>query len=141
MIWRVMRLDFDLARTASGWCECKNWEPAIKRSFCIEGRGINSHRRRPSPLVIWPGIISSVRRHQKGMHRYPKDPYALDHATVGLVKGMEENYAWMGQHWPDSRYIVITLSFDTQGEEKPSPWIEGWPFVYDLKTGAFSGAP
>jgi hypothetical protein len=40
---------------------------------------------------------------------------------VGLVKGMEENYAWLGRHRPDSRYIVISLSFDTQGEEKPSP--------------------
>ena len=77
----------------------------------------------------------------KGMHRDPKDPYALDHATVGLVKEMEENCTWLGQHWPDSRYIVISLSFDTQGEEKPSPWIEGWHCVYDLKTGAFSVPP
>src|SRR5450759_4012240 len=74
----------------------------------------------------------------KGMHRDPKDPYALDHAFVGLVKGMEENYAWMGQHWPDSRYVVISLSFDMQGEDKPGPWIEGWRCVYDLKSGAFS---
>jgi hypothetical protein len=36
---------------------------------------------------------------------------------------------------------VIGLSFDTQGEEKPSPWIEGWHCVYDLKTGAFSVPP
>jgi hypothetical protein len=76
----------------------------------------------------------------KGMHRNLKNPYALDHATVGLVKGMEENYAWMGQHWPDSRYVVVSLSFDTQGE-KPSPWIEGWHCVYDLKTGSFSVPP
>ena len=77
----------------------------------------------------------------KGMHRDPKDPYALDHAFVGLVKGMEENYAWMGQHWPDSRYVVISLSFDMQGEEIKTPWIEGWHCVYDLKTGAFSVPP
>jgi hypothetical protein len=77
----------------------------------------------------------------KGMHRAPKDPYALGRAFAGLVKGMEENYAWMGRHWPDSRYIVISLSFDTQGEEKPSPWIEGWRCVYDLKTQAFSVPP
>jgi hypothetical protein len=77
----------------------------------------------------------------KGMHRDPKDRYALDHAFVGLVKGMEENYAWMGEHWPDSRYIVISLSFDMQGEDKPGPWIEGWHCVYGLKTGAFSVPP
>lgn len=75
-----------------------------------------------------------------GMHRDPKDRYSPHHAQAILVKGMEENYAWMGEHWPDSRYIVISLSFDTQGE-KPSPWIEGWHCVYDLKTGAFSVPP
>jgi hypothetical protein len=77
----------------------------------------------------------------KGMHRDPNDPYALDHAFVGLVKGMEENYAWLGQHWPDSRYIVIGLSFDMQGEEIKTPWIEDWRCVYDMKTGAFSVPP
>jgi hypothetical protein len=75
----------------------------------------------------------------KGMHRDPENPYGLDHAFVGLVRGMEENYAWMGQHWPDSRYVVIGLSFDMQGEDdKTAPWIEGWHCVYDLKTGKFS---
>jgi hypothetical protein len=73
----------------------------------------------------------------KGMQRDPNDRYSLHHAAVNLVKGMEENYAWMGLHWPDSRYIMISLSFDTQGE-KPSPWIEDWRCVYDLKTRTFS---
>jgi hypothetical protein len=78
----------------------------------------------------------------KGMHRDPKNPYGLDHAFVALVRGMEENYAWMGQHWPDSRYVVISLSFDMQGEDdKTAPWIEDWHCVYDLKTGAFSVPP
>jgi hypothetical protein len=74
----------------------------------------------------------------KRMHRDPKDRYSLDHAQAILLKGLEENYAWLGQHWPDSRYLVISLSFDVQGEEKPSPWIEGWRCLYDMKTGAFS---
>lgn len=77
----------------------------------------------------------------KGMHRNPQDPYALDHAFVGLLKGMEENYAWLGEHWPDSRYVVISLSFDMQGEEEKTPWIEGWRCVYDLKTATFSVPP
>jgi hypothetical protein len=77
----------------------------------------------------------------KGMHRDPNDPYSLDHAFVGLIKGMEENYAWLGERWPDSRYAVIGLSFDMQGEEVKSPWIEGWRCVYDLKTGEFSVPP
>jgi hypothetical protein len=46
------------------------------------------------------------------------------------------------QHWPDSRYVVISLSFDMQGEDdKTAPWIEDWHCVYDLKTGAFSVPP
>ena len=39
-----------------------------------------------------------------------------------LLKGMDDNYAWLGQHWPDSRYVVISLSFDAQGEDKPMPY-------------------
>jgi hypothetical protein len=37
-----------------------------------------------------------------------------------------------------ARYLVIGLSFDAQGEDKPAPWIEDWRCLYDLKTGAFS---
>jgi hypothetical protein len=77
----------------------------------------------------------------KGMHRDPKDPFSLDHAQAYLIKGLKDNYAAMGEHWPDSRYVVIGLSFDTQGVHPPSPWIEGWRCVYDLKTGTFSVPP
>ena len=77
----------------------------------------------------------------RDMHRDPTDPYALNHAQAVLLRGLEENYAWMGQHWPDSRYLVISLSFDIQGQDKPSPWIEGWRCVYDMKTGNFSIPP
>jgi len=74
----------------------------------------------------------------KGMLLDPKDRDSLDHQQAHLVKGMEENYARLGQHWPNSRYAVISLSFDIQGQDQPTPWIEGWRCVYDLKTGAFS---
>ena len=109
--------------------------------FLYRRKGYQFSPATTKPLgdLAWDYFFSTPA--SKGMHRDPKDPYALDHATVGLVKGMEENYAWLGQHWPDSRYIVISLSFDTQGEEKPSPWIEGWHCVYELKTGAFSVPP
>jgi hypothetical protein len=30
-----------------------------------------------------------------------------------------------GANAPDSRYVVISLSFDMQGEDKKTPWIEG----------------
>ena len=74
----------------------------------------------------------------KGMRRDPKAPYSLDHMQANLLKGMEENYAWLGEHWPESRYVVISLSFDIQGQKQPTPWIEGRRCVYDVKTGRFS---
>ena len=103
------------------------------------GYQFSSATTKPLGDLAWDYFFTTPA--SKGMHRDPKDPYALDHAFAGLVQGMEENYAWMGQHWPDSRYVVISLSFDMQGEDVPGPWIEGWHCVYDLKTGAFSAPP
>lgn len=74
----------------------------------------------------------------KSMHRQAKDRDSLDHPQAILLKGMEDNYAGLDEHWPDSRHIAISLSFDAQGEESPLPWIEGWRCVYDLKTRTFS---
>lgn len=68
----------------------------------------------------------------------PRDPNDLNHQRADLVKGLEENYAWLGMKWPGSRYLVVTLQFDIQGNDKPTPWIEGWRCVYDTQTGKFS---
>ncbi|HWX04457.1 MAG TPA: hypothetical protein VN065_01445 [Bradyrhizobium sp.] len=95
--------------------------------------------RKPLGDLAWDYFFTTPT--SKGMHRDPKNPYGLDHAFVALVKGMEENYAWMGEHWPDSRYVVVSLSFDMQGEDVKAPWIEDWHCVYDLKTGKFSVPP
>jgi hypothetical protein len=101
-----------------------------------EGDHFTSATRKPLGDLAWDYFFSlPVSRH---MHRDPKDPYSLDHATVDLIRGLEENYAWMGEHWPDSRYVVIGLSFDTQGEHPRTPWVVGWHCVYDLKKGTFS---
>jgi hypothetical protein len=77
----------------------------------------------------------------KQNHRDPKDHDSLNHAQVHLLKGLDENYAELGQHWPDNRYLVVSLTFDAQGEEKPLPWVEGWRCAYDMKTGQFSIPP
>ena len=74
----------------------------------------------------------------KGIRHDRKDPYSLDHMQADLIQGLEDNYAALDQHWPDNRYVVISLAFDIQGEDTPFPWIEGWRCVYDLKTGQFS---
>jgi len=90
--------------------------------------------KKPLSEMAWDYFFTTPA--SKGMHRDPKNPY---HAFAALIKGMEENYAWLGEHWPDSRYVVISLTFDMQGEDdKTAPWIEDWHCVYDLKTGAFS---
>jgi hypothetical protein len=92
--------------------------------------------KKPLGDLAWDYFFDSPA--SKALHRDPKDRGSLDHAQAILLKGMDDNYAWLGEHWPDSRYVVISLSFDAQGEEKPLPWIEGWRCVYDLKTGMFS---
>jgi hypothetical protein len=74
----------------------------------------------------------------KRMYRNPKDPYSMDHAFVALIEGMDDSYASLGQHWPENRYVVMSLSFDMQGEDRKAPWIVGWQCIYDLKTGKFS---
>ena len=92
--------------------------------------------KKPLGDLAWDYFFDSPP--SKALHRDPKDRDSLDHAQAILLKGMDDNYAWLGENWPDSRYVAISLSFDAQGEEKPLPWIEGWRCVYDLKTGTFS---
>jgi hypothetical protein len=53
-------------------------------------------------------------------------------------KGWRTITPWLSVQWPDSRYVVISLSFDAQGEDKPKPYIEDWWCADDLKTGTFS---
>lgn len=77
----------------------------------------------------------------EGMEREPEDAGTLNHAQVHLLKGIDDNYAWLGKRWPNSRYLVLSLSFDIQGQEKSTPWVEGWRCVYDLKTGEFTVPP
>jgi hypothetical protein len=109
--------------------------------FLYRRKGYQFSPATTKPLgdLAWDYFFNSPA--SKATHRDPKDRDSLDHAQAILLKGMEDNYAWMGVQWPDSRYIVISLSFDAQGEEKPLPWIEGWRCIYDLKTGTFSVPP
>ncbi len=61
------------------------------------------------------------------------------HFNAGLLKGVDDNYHWMGENWPDSRYLVISLSGDVlptshHGQIRS---IRGWHCRYDLQTGKF----
>jgi len=98
-----------------------------------EGNRFVSATPKPLGELAWDYFFTQPA--SKGM---PKDRDELNHQRADLLKGMEENYAWLGQKWPNSRYVAITLSFDIQGADRPTPWIEGWRCVYDTQTGKFS---
>jgi hypothetical protein len=65
------------------------------------------------------------------------------HIVADLVKGVDDNYHWMGENWPNSRYIVISLS----GSVLPTSHhgqidaLRGWRCRYDLQSGKFDVPP
>jgi len=66
------------------------------------------------------------------------------HESVNLLKGLDENYRWLGVDWPANRYLVIGLSGDADVKgRKPSQTgvVNGWRCRYDLQTGKFDVPP
>jgi hypothetical protein len=66
------------------------------------------------------------------------------HMSANLVKGLEENYRWLGVDWPANRYILISLSGDADIKgRKPmqTSVVHGWRCRYDLQTGKFDVPP
>ncbi len=122
--WQVTRPGFVLARTANGWCECRNWA-RVHTLFLYrrQGNRFTAATKKPLGDLAWDYFFSLPV--SKSMHRDPKDRYSLDHQQANLLKGMEENYAWLGLNWADSRYVVIGLSFDIQGAERAGPMDRG----------------
>jgi len=61
------------------------------------------------------------------------------HISADLVKGVDDNYKWLGESWPDSRYIVVTLSgeLDSNAHHGQISQVHGWRARYDLQTGKF----
>ncbi|MBR1149091.1 hypothetical protein [Bradyrhizobium sp. JYMT SZCCT0428] len=106
--------------------------------FLYRRNGFQFSSATPKPLseMAWDYFWGSPAA--KKLRRDPRDRDSLSHVFAALVKGMDDNYAGLGLHWPDSRYVVISLSFDAQGEDKPRPYIENWWCAYDLKTGTFT---
>ena len=62
------------------------------------GYQFSAATKKPLGDLAWDYFFTTPT--SKGMHRDPENPYGLDHAFVALVKGMEENYAWMGRIGP-----------------------------------------
>jgi hypothetical protein len=65
------------------------------------------------------------------------------HIDAELLKGIDENYRWIGVDWPDSRYIVVTLSGDVSPNKRHGQIrsVRGWRCRYDLQKGAFDVPP
>nr|WP_249813020.1 hypothetical protein [Bradyrhizobium sp. 141] len=61
------------------------------------------------------------------------------HISANLVKGTEEAYRWLGVHWPDNRYLVISLSgeMDKHPKNVAVKGLADWKCRYDLTTGKF----
>ena len=61
------------------------------------------------------------------------------HITSDLVKGADDNYRWMGENWPDSRYLVIALSGEVSPTKRHGQLqsLRGWRCRYDVVTGKF----
>jgi hypothetical protein len=65
------------------------------------------------------------------------------HIEAGLLKGTDDNYRWMGVDWPDSRYLVISLSGEvsSRGMRGRIASVQGWRCRYELETGSFDVPP
>lgn len=100
------------------------------------GNAFSSATPKPLSQMAWDYFWASPAARK--LHRDPKDRDSLSHVFAALLKGMDDNYLWLGPHWPDSRYVMISLNFDAQGEDRPLPYIRDWWCAYDLKTGAFT---
>jgi hypothetical protein len=62
------------------------------------------------------------------------------HESAGLLKGLEDNYRWLGVDWPANHYLIVTLSGDADIKgRKPMQTgvVNGWRCRYDLETGKF----
>ena len=62
------------------------------------------------------------------------------HITAALLKGIDDNYRWLGVDWPANRYLLVTLSGDADVKgRKPMQTgvVNGWRCRYDLQTGKF----
>jgi hypothetical protein len=60
------------------------------------------------------------------------------HFEAVLVAGVDDNYRSLGENWPDSRYLVISLSGDVlPNHGHQIRVVRGWRCRYDLQTGKF----
>ena len=107
------------------------------RCSCTGATGSGLRRRRRSRSARWSGTISTA-------SRFPARSIGNRRTAIRSIplrsiwcRG-DDNYASQARHWPDSRNLVLSLSFVAQGEDHPLPWVEDWQVVFDTKTDKFS---
>lgn len=61
------------------------------------------------------------------------------HFAAYLLKGVDDNYHAMGENWPDSRYLIISLSGDVLPNKHHGQILSlrDWQCRYDMQTGKF----
>jgi hypothetical protein len=61
------------------------------------------------------------------------------HISAGLPKGIDDNYRSLGENWPDSRYLLISLSGDVDANSRHRQLrsVDDWLCRYDLQSGKF----
>lgn len=61
------------------------------------------------------------------------------HINAGLLKGIDDNYHWTGEKWPDSRYLLLGLwgEVEPNGKHHQLATVRDWRCRYDLQEGKF----
>jgi hypothetical protein len=133
-VWRLVRKDCNsfVNGPGHGGARQRGWPRTQIQAF--DGRDVHLTRRSAARGAVFQDVERQ------------RDPSVLDlrpESSARLASQSQRRHrsrrisCWF-RFSPDS---VLTLSFDIQGQEKPSPWIEGWRCIYDLKTRKFSIPP
>jgi hypothetical protein len=97
--------------------------------YRLDPQGFVSATAKPFDEMAWDYLWSRPESRKVKRPEY--------HISAGLLKGTEENYRWMGVHWPDNRYLVVGLWGEVDGNPGQVATVHGWQCRYDLQTGKF----
>src|SRR3954449_3712080 len=96
-------------------------------------QGYSSAGRKPLGDLAWDYMKS-----RPDWRKIVKPPEY--HEAAYLLKGLEENYRWLGVDWPANRYLLLGLSGDADvkgRKHSQTGVVNGWDCRYDLETGKF----
>ena len=99
--------------------------------YRLEPQGFVAATTKPLDELAWACIYS---RPASRKIKKPDFPYRRR-----VVGGTDDNYRSLGENWPDSRYLVISMSGDVSPNRRHGQIrvIRDWRCRYDLQTGTF----